>query len=123
MKYLPHIGQWAHDIFLATFFLYAVSFLVEGMAHGFIVQYFDINRILAVCVVAGIISAICSPTTQQEPRKLFLWGWCLFFAASLAIIISVYTRDAGQWSSLLALFGATVLIVCIAVFSYKEPGV
>lgn len=89
------IGQVATDMFVVSFFVYSISFLFEGIAKGSIVQYLDLNRVLAICLVSGILSALLMPSYPRTDSKITRVASAFFFSALVGVIIWRYTSQTG----------------------------
>jgi hypothetical protein len=102
-------GQVAGDIFAASFFLYSISFLLESFWRGSIVQFVDLNILLVVCIVSGILAALLMrPSTHMDTPFLNVSS-IFFFSALTGIIIWRYTGEVGNWSIAYGVLSAFLL--------------
>jgi len=47
-----------YDIFLASFFVYSVSFFLEFLVKGIVVNYVNLNIVLIICFFSGFCSVV-----------------------------------------------------------------
>ena len=90
------------DVFFTSFFLFIVSFFLEGVRKGIIVNFLNLKVILLICILSGAIS-VFFPVHRERQKggvlqaALFLpWG---VIAGTLAYL---YSPDGWQWKYLFA---------------------
>lgn len=105
-----------NEIFKVSLVAYLIFLLIETFSAGFISNYLNLNIILVVCVISGIIDFLVQKGKKLEKRKLtrndFIWILTLSVIGALFILRK--TIELG-WISYLISFASGVLIVLISV--------
>ncbi len=112
-------GFWTHfyllvivELFKVSLVTYLCLYLLESMSASFVSNYFNINAILAIAAVSGVISVfVHNEEAQYTFQKPGIKEYCIgsILALTSAGIVYRQTRTVGHFSVLLAI--VTVLIV------------
>lgn len=110
----------AKDIFEVSLVSYLIFYLIDQIKQGFVSDFFNLNYILGVAIVSGIISAFSkeeeSSTGPVEEKHLTIRDY--IFIIVLAIIgatIIFYKIQGLGWLSWLVSIMAGVLIVVVSI--------
>lgn len=118
--YLVEINNFIFKVFLIT---YLVFLTIEYLNYGFIVEFFNINIILNVCLFSGVLAILLSKknkaekTTKTNRNKLFI------VIISLISMISIFTRikEVGWFSYIISLIsGITIFLILVWLTKVKK---
>jgi peptidoglycan/LPS O-acetylase OafA/YrhL len=118
----PIILNLAKDVFGVSLVSYLVFFLIDQIKQGFVSDFFNLNYILGVAVVSGIISAF-SKEKEKEVKPLTIRDYIFIIVLAIigAAIIFYKTQGLGWLSWLVsAVAGVLIVIVSILLLSKDE---
>jgi len=95
------------DIFIFSFVSYVILFIFEWYKTGIVTNYFNINLVLLICLVSGIITAL---VYKQEEKKNIIKTITYFsFYFVLSILFGILIYNSFEYSG-----GRKIVIAVIA---------
>jgi hypothetical protein len=111
-------SRLAHDIFFISFFMYTVSFFLESLYKGSVVNFFNLNSILIICIGAGILSVARPPKETIAPHRAWNIIWICVLGIAAGIVSYQFLPDMWRWrvlySGVIGLSLACILFVLSA---------
>lgn len=105
------------DLFLASLFLYLAGTLLDLFSPGIVSRALNLSTILAVCMVAGIVSILLGPPQEEYQGKASVFLWIYSSALSIGGGIMIWQALEPLSSFALVFGGAGALIVFFACFA------
>jgi hypothetical protein len=107
------------DIFIISFVTFVVFFLLESLERGFVTNYINVNVLLVICFLSGLISIILRDRLEVEQTKV---DWKFYVLASLVslfgmVIISLYWQGRDWVSWVASVVGGIVIFLVQWVIS------
>jgi hypothetical protein len=115
------ISKVSKDIFIISFITFVVFFILESLERGFVTNYINVNALLVICFLSGLIAAIFKEKTETEWLKA---NWKFYILTGLVslfgmVIILLYWQG-NDWISLVAsVIGGIVIFLVQWVISNK----
>lgn len=109
------------DIFIISFITYIVLFILEWYKTGLVTNYFNINIVLIICLISGIITSLVfkSDSGKSVVKKILYYIFYLILAVIFGILIYNILTYSGRKEILLAIISGVVLF-CSLTLIYKN---
>ena len=108
---LSHIS---YDVFLSSLTVFFLSFLIEAQWKGAVVMWVNLNILLLVCIVSGIVSVLLPAQSAHINRTgLGYWLGALAISAGTGFFAYKKIEALGIWAYLFA-SGVAVIIFFIS---------
>lgn len=110
------------DIFQVSLISYLVLLLIEEFASGFATNFLNINWLLGIIVVSGVLTIIFyQEDKQQETRQVKWWDYLLIvlLGISAGIIIFWQMQDL-EWIAIVISIFSGLIIILISYFLINE---
>ena len=117
LKYFgEYIAKISPTIFIVSSVTFIVYFALENFKVGLISNYFDLNLLLAVTLISGLITIFYNENKANISHKNKPYLFSLFFAIILGLFLAKYLADYGQIGLFLAVCGAISIYLIIDLF-------
>lgn len=115
-----HSAEIINHLFQTLLVVYLVLLLIEQIWQGFVSQYMNLNYLLVIVIVSGILDVFSEHKTREKEKAtkkdyvfIFLLGIAGFF------IIKLKTSQLG-WLSWLISIIACILIILLSILVLQE---
>ena|SRR5256885_6227406 len=119
IKFKIHIIS--HEIFQFSLVTYLILLLTEALQQGFVSYFFDLNILLGIVFVSGIIMLLTykkefdrSTNRKKITKKDIFWSVC--FALIGSFIVFYKTFYLGSISLLVACIAGVIIIIFALLF-------
>ncbi len=102
-----------YDVFLSSLTVFLLSFLIEAQWKGVVVQWVNLNYVLVICLVSGILSVLLPKQTEKTRPGIGYWIGSLLISVSAGFISYKHSDELGVWAYAFAL-GVAMIIFFIA---------
>lgn len=102
-----------YDVFLASLAVFLLSFLIESQWKGAVVQWVNLNYVLVICLVSGILSVLLPKEAVQTRPGLGYWIGSILISAAAGFLSYKHSEELDLWSYGFA-FGIALIIFCIS---------
>jgi len=103
------------DIFIISFFTFIIYFILENFKRGFVINYINMNILLTICLLSGIIVIFLYEGEEKEEKKKGNWKIYLLMGINSFLgvfIVWWYLRNQGWFGWLgLVLIGITLFLI------------
>jgi len=113
------ILELAKAIFPIALITYLVYFLFDDLLPGLISNYINLNLILAICVIAGVLSVFVKEKVEKQAITKKDYTFIIVLAILGGVLIWWKTKELGWLSWIISIISG-VLIVIISVLLLKE---
>lgn len=103
---LSHI---LYDVFLTSLTVFFFSFLIEAQWKGAVVMWVNLNILLVVCIVSGILSVLLPSEKNHTRVGIGYWLGALVISAGTGFLAYKKSEELGSWAYLFA--SAVALII------------
>ena len=122
-KYLfrGHNSHLVNHLFQYLLVVYLCLLLLEQVFSGFVSQYLNLNYLLIIVIIIGIIDVFSEHTTQSQDRKPGKWDYIFTFLLGILgfAIIKFKTTELG-WLSWTISIIAGILIILLSILVLEE---
>jgi len=115
---LAYIKNVSALLFNASLVTFIVFFLLETFKTGLISNYFDLNRLLIIGLIFGVIMLVFGDQAKIKPAKFTDYLNSFVFAILLTLYVYSYLSNLGPISVLYSLFSGLIFFVIINLFIY-----
>jgi hypothetical protein len=116
------IGIIAEELFQFSLITYLILLLAETVKEGFVTFFFDLNYLLVVVLVSGILMALLAPEmsdrTLRKPEKLNA-TWVIIFSIGGGLLVYYKTQELGNISLLISGI-TTIIIFLLSILIYTD---
>ena len=122
MKYLfkSHNAHLVSHLFQNLLIVYLILLLLEQVVSGFISQYLNLNYLLIIVIVVGVLDVFSEHPiqVQQKPKtKDYIF---IFILGVLGFAIIKFKTSALGWLSWLISIIAGILIILLSILILEE---
>ena len=117
------------DVFQISLVTYLVFLLIEEFKKGFVTNNFNLNILLYLVIVSGIIAIFTEkkednerkPEASKQARQITKGDYFLIFGVGIlgGVLIFLKTKDIG-WISYIISIISSVLIVLLSILLFKD---
>jgi len=115
--------ELVQTLFAVLLTTYLLLILLETISEGSVSSHINLNYLLIVVIVAGIVAVLTGPKTVEKRRKERLTLRTIFTIACVGIggaaIVWYKTKEIG-WLSYVVSFVSGTLIVLLSVLIWRE---
>jgi|GEM_PF-1854497 len=112
---MDFMRQLVYDVFFISFFMYSVSFFLESLYKGSVVNFFNLNSILIICIGSGIFSVLLPPKKKVSSGKKWIIFWIGLLGVAAGLAIYKLLPDLWRWraayAGAMAVMFASVLYI------------
>lgn len=108
-----------YDVFLASLTVFLLSFLIESQWKGSVVQWVNLNYVLVICLVSGILSILFPKETVKTNPGVFYWIGSALISIAAGFLSYKHSEELGLWSYGFA-FGVALIIFCVSYVLAKS---
>ncbi|MFC1687638.1 hypothetical protein ACFL0L_03595 [Patescibacteria group bacterium] len=115
--------QIIKELFKVSLVSYFLLYLINDLAPGFVSRYFNLNIVLVIIVVSGIISIFGGEEeVKKEKKHIRMLDYIFILIAGLitAILIFVGIKDMGKLAYLVSIVAGGIVII-ISILLFHEP--
>ncbi len=102
-----------YDVFLTSLTVFLLSFLIEMQWKGAVVQWVNLNYVLVICLISGILSVLFPKQTEKTRPGAGYWIGSLLISAAAGFISYKQADELGMWAYAFA-FGVSLIILFIS---------
>lgn len=104
--------QFNKDIFAISMVSFVALFFLELIRPKFVIAYINLNYVLLLCLLSGIIAVIFEKENAEAGnREKIGIDVLLIFSVITFVFIMFFTRDLGVWGALISFVGAAVVFL------------
>ncbi|MBU1164103.1 hypothetical protein KKA15_00900 [Patescibacteria group bacterium] len=109
------------DLFFVSFVTYLVLFIMEWYKTGLVTNYFNINIALLICILSGIITALCFQKIDRLNivKKIFYYLLIAVLSITFGIIIFNSFASRGRKEIIISMVAVIVMSISL-VLIYKN---
>ena len=110
------------ELFKASLIAFLILYLADDMFTGFVSDYFNINIVLIIALISGILTVALKVEMPEKTPMIFRKSDYLYLAIlSFGSMILIYYRliDLGKIAYLISII-AGIMIFLISVLLYKD---
>jgi hypothetical protein len=120
---LKCLSELVQTLFVVLLTTYLLLILLETIFEGSVSSHINLNHLLIIVIVVGIVAVLTGPKTVEKRRKERLTLRNIFMIACVGIggaaIVWYKTKEIG-WLSYVVSFVSGTLIVLLSVLSWQE---
>ncbi|MBI4250457.1 hypothetical protein HY622_02610 [Candidatus Uhrbacteria bacterium] len=109
------ISRIAYDVFLVSFCVFVISFLLESQWSGVVARWININMILIISFLAGFVALLTAKEQEPTPSRPSYGYWIGSSAISIAAgwIVWRMSLSLGIWA-FIAAAGVSLIILLMS---------
>jgi len=109
------------DLFMVSFAAYIVLFIMEWYKTGLVTNHVNLNIVLLVCILSGIITALTYQKldSQNIVKKIFYYLLIFFLSVIFGIIIFNSFTSIGRKEIIISVVSTVVMFVSLTLI-YKN---
>ncbi|MBI4272648.1 hypothetical protein HY621_02245 [Candidatus Uhrbacteria bacterium] len=107
------------DVFLASLAVFLLSFLIEQEWKGAVVQWVNLNYVLVICLVSGILAILFPKEVEKDHPGAGYWIGSVFISIAAGFIAYKHSEELGVWAYAFAC-GVSLIIFFISYVLAKN---
>lgn len=118
------IQEIIKELFKVSLISYFTFYLINDLAPGFVSRYFNLNIILVIVVISGIVTILGGKEEEvkKEKQRTQIYDYVLILIAGLitTILIFIGIKDMGKMAYLVSIVAGGIVII-VSILLFNEP--
>lgn len=116
------VARILYDIFLVSFSVFIVSFLLEAQLPGVVARWVNINSLLAIAFLSGFVALVSSSDQHDEAAAPSYGYWFGATAISIAAgwIVWRMSLSLGPWAFVAAAGVGLIIFLAGAILAFQD---
>lgn len=123
-NFLKHFGEYLIKTSLTVFNVSVITFIVyfaiESFKAGLVSNYFDINYLLVLAILSGLIVVLFNDRLSHFRLRKNSCLFSLLFAILLALFLFINLHSLGKIGLIITYLGAISIYLIINLFNHSQ---
>lgn len=110
-----------NEIFTMALITYLLFYLIEDFNNGFIINYFNLNILLIITIISGILMVLTVPEAEErkpEPIKTRNYIFIVVLGIMATALIYFGIKEIGKLALIIApISGLIIILISILLFT------